>query len=170
MIVNHICLDEDIPTINVISPTDKTYTKDSITFKIESDADEVKFRLDGGSKISMDEDGNFFVYTKTLSNGEHTVIFYAINEHGQTTETVNFNVKISEVCDDCASGYTVIDYPSTITQIISRGSDDNTVIADGTNANKNNSSLILFYLLLGVLVLGILITTLLLIKKMANRK
>jgi hypothetical protein len=158
---------EHLPTINVISPIkDKKYTKEVLTFKVETDGDGVEFRLDNGARKSMEGNyDNVFTYTTgVLSNGEHTVTFYAINEHGQTSKTVHFSVKVGS-SSNCSSN-TVSDSP-TLTDNTNTITGYSAVISSDTNAKQNN--LILFYLLLGVVGLGTLITTYALLKRLNRR-
>ena len=125
-----------LPTINVISPIeDKTYKTEKITFKVETDGDAVYYILDGESKVYMDGDyNNVFTESVILSKGEHEVTFYAINEHGKTSKTVEFSVKVGT--SGCSSNYTPVDFPSTkngITTITGTG-----LVIANTNKKADN--------------------------------
>ena len=167
---------QNLPTIKVISPVEnRKYTKSVITFKVETNGDAVSFRLDDGSTIYMHQEAgdsgdenypNVFTYTATLSNGEHTVIFHAINEYGQSSETVDFKVKVGGSSGGCGSGFTVEDYPTTTTSSDIGGY--SAVIANGSK--KKNDLSILFYVLIAIIAVGILITSYALIRKISSKK
>jgi hypothetical protein len=153
-----------LPTINVISPVDKVYKTEKITFKVETDGDGVYYVLNHGSKVNMDNDySNVFTDSVVLSNGEYEVTFYAVNEHGKTSKTVEFTVKVGT--SGCASNYTPVDFPTTTNDVTVKGT--GSVIADTTNKKTDNSWI--FYILIAVIVLGILITFFALIKRLNQR-
>lgn len=93
--VNPSSTDTTAPVITIMTPEAKEYTNDRISFQVITDeASSVQFSLDGRSKITMSNSyDNVYLYTVTLSNGEHNVIFYATDTAGNIAQkSIDFSI------------------------------------------------------------------------------
>ena len=96
--------DEDAPIITVIAPTDgSTYTNSELTFQVTvNEESSVSYRLDGGAEVGMTETStNYFRSQVDLSDGSHSVTFYATDLAGNTAQvTVDFSIDSDNGDDD----------------------------------------------------------------------
>lgn len=88
--------DSTPPIITVFSPkASEKYTDKDVLFKITTNEDAtVWFKLDGGANTTMDNPSdNIYSYTKSLSDGTHTVVFYARDSQGnEASKSITFKV------------------------------------------------------------------------------
>jgi hypothetical protein len=161
--------EEPLPSINVISPIQgKVYKTDRITFKVETDGDGVSYSIDNGKKVSMDGDyNNLFTDSVSLSNGKHKVTFYAINEHGQTSKTIEFTVRAEDNDnEDCPDSGTVNDSPTQNNNNYYNNGATGEVISGNTTSNK--LSIPWYYIVAIIVLLAFIIAIAIVIGRLRN--
>lgn len=92
--------DTTAPLIDILNPDEnKRYSNKNILFEVlVNEISEVEFSLDGQSKVAMNFAGMSgtslrFTYNATLTNGAHTLTFYANDTAGNTaSESLSFSV------------------------------------------------------------------------------
>jgi len=95
--------DKDAPIIIIISPENKKYETSTIKLKIITNEDAtVWFNLNNGEDIPMfNLEDHIFTYTLTLSDGQHTVTFYATDAARNVAKvTIEFTIDTTDSDDD----------------------------------------------------------------------
>jgi hypothetical protein len=86
--------DNDVPSIKVLSPENKTYDANStpLNFTVNEAALQITYSLDGEENVTIA--GNTAV--TGLANGDHNLTVYATDEAGNTgvSETIHFSVDV----------------------------------------------------------------------------
>jgi len=163
--------DTTAPVITIVSPENREYSTNRLTFEITTDETATaEFSIDGGSRTAMtSHSGNDFTYiVDGIDNGDHTIIFYAKDaSNNEANKSVNFSVHKSS----SSGGIGIIDSQTTISapatpSVTSKPT--GTVIA----GNKKDSALgsAPLYLISGIAVLGIAITSLSLFRRVGSFK
>jgi len=157
--------DTTAPTIIIVSPENQEYTTNKITFEITTDENATaEFSIDEGSRIIMSNpSGNTFLYTLSkISNGDHTIIFYAKDaSDNEANKSINFSVNHKS----SSSSEGVVNSAAAPVSTPSVTSKPTGAIIVG---NKKDSTLdsVPLYLISGIAVLGIAITSLSLFRRL----
>ena len=150
-------VDTTVPIITIISPKDKTYKTNKISFEVKVNEDAVVwYSLNGGYNITMTETSNLvFEHERKLSNDDYEVIFYAIDSAGNIgTKDVSFEVNKNKGSKKKEEPEEPIDYFSSSVK------EPLEITLTPANSTKE---LKLGYIILFLLAIGILIILLLII-------
>jgi hypothetical protein len=98
--------DTTAPSISVVVPTNRKYSSDRINFKIVTDESAtVECKVDSGSRRTMVLDTtNTYLYSATLSNGNHIVTFYATDTAGNVATPVSVSFSVDDNSNSDSSG------------------------------------------------------------------
>jgi len=155
--------DTTAPSITIVRPKeDKEYNKDHIEFKIISDEELERawFVLDSEEEIDMENTyDNVFIYdVKDLSEGRHTVTFYAKDLAGNEAEkTIDFRIDTTDDSDDDESendDYYDNEYQNQFDDpnVINLGDEE-----PSSENNKKISSLWVWILIIAIIIVVIII-------------
>ncbi len=160
--------DTTAPTIIIVSPENKEYTPNKITFKITTDENATaEFSIDGGSRIAMDNPfDDTFTYTLSgISNGNHTIVFYAKDvSNNEANKSINFSIN-HKSSSGSGGGIGIVPQSTTsVPKIILTNSEINRTIISGHKESVLDEAP--FYLILVITGLGIVIAGLVLVRKL----
>ncbi|VVB83069.1 Uncharacterised protein [uncultured archaeon] len=159
--------DTTAPVITIVSPENREYSTNRLTFEITTDETATaEFSIDGGSRTAMtSHSGNDFTYiVGGIDNGNHTIIFYAKDaSNNEANKSISFSVHKSSSSGGIGNidSQTTVSAPTT-PSVTSKPTP--TIIA----GNKKDSALgsAPLYLISAIAVLGIAITSLSLFRRL----
>ena len=160
--------DTTAPTIIIVSPENKAYATNKITFKITTDENATaKFSIDGGSRITMANPfDDTFTYTLSgISNGNHTIVFYVKDaSNNEANKSINFSIN-RKSSSGSGGGIGIVPQSTTsVPKIILTNSEINRAIISGHKESVLDEAP--FYLILVITGLGIVIAGLVLVRKL----
>ncbi|MBN3037019.1 MAG: hypothetical protein JW834_01095, partial [Candidatus Diapherotrites archaeon] len=89
-----VCYGEAMKQLNIISPLNQTYPSGSVTFNVTSNAwiDRAYYSLDGAANVTMSKvSSNYSAQaSQAVSDGPHTVVFYANDTNGNYLSNVSY--------------------------------------------------------------------------------
>jgi hypothetical protein len=106
--------DTQAPLITVITPQARRYSSRDLTFEIiTNELGTVEFSLDSGTRIRMNNPyDHVYSYSTTVSEGNHTVTFYATDASNNTgSKSVDFSVRVSSTTSH-AGGFSRVNEPT----------------------------------------------------------
>ena len=161
--------DTTAPVITLISPENKEYTTNKITFKITTDENATaEFSIDGGSRVAMANPfDDTFTYTLSgISNGNHTIVFYAKDaSNNEANKTIDFSVN-HKSSSGSGGGMGIVPQSTTISipKITSTSSEVSGIIISGHKESALDEAPL--YLILVITGLGIVIAGLVLVRRL----
>jgi len=114
-----LTVDSTNPNVTINSPTNQTYTTSSVTFNVTATDDiginSCWYSIDSGAtNTTLDNSGDFYSKSATLSNAAYTVNFYCTDtlNNLNNTESVSFTVSVTSETEDTSGGGSVTYSPT----------------------------------------------------------